>query len=464
MASHPLAQSAILSSSPPLSSELSDLRTSSRTEAVEPLAPAPLSLRRNVSWTFAGNLVYAGSQWAILMILAKLGSPEMVGQFALGLAITAPIMLFANLQLRAVQATDSRQEYEFGDYLALRLLTTGLALLLIAMVALLGAFPGRTALVILALGLAKAFESISDVIFGLLQQRERMDRIARLQMLKGLLSILAVGGTLYLTNSVLWSTVALAIVWALRLFVYDIPSARWVQGERDATVRPNWSTATMARLAWLALPVGVVTALGSLETNIPRYMIEHQLGIRELGIFAAMSYVLVAGHTVTSALAQSALPRLARFYAMGQLIDFRRLLLKLIGTGGLIGSMGVAGSLLAGEQILATLYTAEYAAYPGVFAWLMCAFALRFICAFLRTALRAMRRFQVQLPLHVVGLGLLAYLTVLLVVDFGLHGAALAIFITTFVELLAYAALVAWYLMARTAKQQVEPAPIGIDV
>jgi len=52
----------------------------------------PLTLRRNFSWTLLGNVVYAGCQWAMLVVLAKLGTPEMVGQFAL--VVTAPIVLY----------------------------------------------------------------------------------------------------------------------------------------------------------------------------------------------------------------------------------------------------------------------------------------------------------------------------------------------------------------------------------
>lgn len=88
----------------------------------------PLTLRRNFSWTFVSNVVYAACQWGMLVVIAKLGSPEMVGQFTLGLAVTAPVMLFTSLHLRAVQATDAKQQYIFGDYLGLRLISTGLAL------------------------------------------------------------------------------------------------------------------------------------------------------------------------------------------------------------------------------------------------------------------------------------------------------------------------------------------------
>src|ERR1044072_4016691 len=65
-----------------------------------------LSLRTNFSWTLAGNLIYSGCQWGVLIVLARLGSPEQVGQFALALAVTAPVIMLSNLQLRGVLATD----------------------------------------------------------------------------------------------------------------------------------------------------------------------------------------------------------------------------------------------------------------------------------------------------------------------------------------------------------------------
>src|SRR3954466_10247547 len=84
---------------------------------------APLSLRRNFSWTLAGSVIYFGCQWAITVVLAKLGSAEMVGQFAFALAIVMPVIALTGLQLRVVQATDAKHEFDFGYYLGLRLLT-----------------------------------------------------------------------------------------------------------------------------------------------------------------------------------------------------------------------------------------------------------------------------------------------------------------------------------------------------
>ena len=41
----------------------------------------------------------------------------------------------------------------------------------------------------------------------------------------------------------------------------------------------------------LALPLGFVMMLASLGTNVPRYVVEHRLGVRELGVFSAVSYI-----------------------------------------------------------------------------------------------------------------------------------------------------------------------------
>ena len=118
-------------------------------------ATGRLSLRANFSWTLVGNVVYAACQWGMLTVLAKLGSPEAVGQFSLGLAVGAPVMMLANLQLRGIQATDARREYAFGDYLALRLLTTALAYGVIVALALSAGYRAEVVAAILALGLQR---------------------------------------------------------------------------------------------------------------------------------------------------------------------------------------------------------------------------------------------------------------------------------------------------------------------
>ncbi len=373
---------------------------------------APLSLTGNFSWTLAGNVVYAGCQWAMLAVLAKLGTPGMVGRFVLSLAVTAPIIMFSNLQLRAVQATDARREYQFADYLGLRLVCTLLAAVAIIAVTFLSGHKGETAAVILAVGAAKAFESISDIYYGLLQRHERMDYIARSMMVKGPLSLVALATGSYVTGSIFWGACAMALVWGLVLVFYDIPVAGMVlsgkngrTGERkgnrpiSAAMKPRWNRSVLGSLTWCSLPLGLVMMLISLNANIPRYFVEHYLGTEQLGIFAAMAYFMLAGNIIVGALGQSASPRLARHYAGGQIRAFRGLLMKLVGIGALLGAAGIFVTIVAGREVLTLLYTPQFAERADVFVWIMAAAAVSYIASFLGYGMTAARYFRVQTPL-----------------------------------------------------------------
>src|SRR4051812_21694423 len=110
--------------------------------------------------------MYALAQWGMLVAYARLGSMELLGEFALALAITAPVMLMARMQLRALQATDAREAYGFEHYLGLMVLTVLGGILLCCLVALVAGYSARVCVVITLLALAKGFENISEVFYG----------------------------------------------------------------------------------------------------------------------------------------------------------------------------------------------------------------------------------------------------------------------------------------------------------
>ena len=170
-----------------------------------------VSLRSNVAWTFAGNAFYAASQWLILSLIAKLGNSQMLGEYALAVAITAPVVMLSHLNLRAVLVTDVHQVHPSGDYLAVRFWTTGAGLLIVAAIALLSPYPGTVAAVIILVGVAQGSEATSDIFFGMLQRRERMDKIASSMTARGILSVAALGIVLWLTHDLVWAVTALVL-------------------------------------------------------------------------------------------------------------------------------------------------------------------------------------------------------------------------------------------------------------
>ncbi|MGL5879462.1 MAG: lipopolysaccharide biosynthesis protein [Xenococcaceae cyanobacterium] len=407
----------------------------------------PLSLRRNFSWTFIGNAVYAACQWGMLVILAKLGSPEMVGQFTLGLAITAPVIMFTNLQLWAIQVTDNKQEYVFGDFLGLRLIATGMAFAIILGITLVAGYRWDILLVIWVVAFAKCVEAIAEVFYGLLQKHERMDRIAISMTIKGLLSLGALSAGIYLTHSLLWGAIGLCVAWIVVLFGYDFSSGILILtnvdpkqksvGERRfklTKLRPRWHFKTLWKLTWLSLPLGIVMMLISLNTNLPRYFIERYLGEKELGMFAALAYLMTAGNMVVNALAQSASARLAKYYAENNKHGFTTLLFRLIGIGGALGVCGIAIAIFAGREILTILYRPEYAQQQNLFVLLAIAAGIGYLCSCLGFAMTAAKYFRIQIPLFLSVVTTLGLGCLWLIPTQGLQGAAIALIMATIVQ------------------------------
>jgi O-antigen/teichoic acid export membrane protein len=411
------------------------------------------SLKINFSWTILGNLVYGISQILLFGLISKLGTPEILGQYTLGIAIVTPTMMFANLQLRTLQATDAGERYRFRDYFELRCLTVVISLVFLAILGLYGPFGWQKGGIIFLIGLAKAVEAISDLFYGALQQRECLERIAKSMVYRSILSLFTFALLFASSQSLPIACLGLVGSAMFVLFSYDMRSPFQffkdyrvggeggaldrLRGAMQLWMRPSWRV--LAELFKVALPVGVVIMLLSLCSNIPRYFIEYYMGSRDLGIFAALSYVPVAGVIVISACGQSALPRLARYYACADVKRFRRLTFQLLGIALLLGSTGYLGAILFGKPLLSLLYSSEYAEQSLLFSRLMLWGGLHYAASLMGSAAAAAQYFRSSLLLAAFRTLVTITTSWLFIQHQGLQGAVLSLVVDETVQLLGLA-------------------------
>lgn len=410
----------------------------------------PLTVRQNFTWLVAGNVFYSVCQWGIIIALAKFGSLQQVGQYTLGLAVAAPVFLLANLQLNAVVATDTRHHYSFGNYLMLRLLTTGIALSLVTGIALAGNYSAGTRATIVVLSVMKGFDAISDIFSGLLQQRERMDRVAVAFAVNGGLSLVLVTVAAITTHDVVLAAVASAIGSAVALLAVNAPAGTeaWkaLEGIPDHVWRRAYEAfdrAKTLRLVRLAAPLGAVMFLISLGANVPRYVIAADLGEGNVGLYSALVYTLVAGTTVISAMGQAASPRLAVRFADGDTVGFLSLLRSLLVGAVALASVTVVVAVVASRPLLTLLYRPEYATNPGLFKLLAVASGISFIASVLGYAMTAARYFKLQVPLFIVSVVATSIGCLVLVPRIGVAGAAWTTILAVCIQVVGSSAIVA---------------------
>ena len=423
-----------------------------------PIRPSRLLLRcsrlrdyvgREFRWALSGNIIYSLCQWAFFVVLAKLGRPGDVGAYALGMAITSPILMFANFQGRNLVASDVRNEYSFGEHLSFRIVSLTFALLVVCAVIALIQSSRPVGAVIFLVGLGQCFDYASETYFGLLQKHDRLDRVSLSLMLKGPLCLILLSVAMYFTRNVLWAVAALAVGRGLILWCFDTRNAIAVAGHYQL----DWKCVVQVKLFFTALPLGVISALCGLNLNIPRYFIEGDLSKHDLGIFSALASLVGAGNLVIAALASCSIVGLAKAWVTRDTSKYRSLSLQLFTASALMGGVGVLVALLAGNKILALLFRSDYSSNAGVLARIMVAGALGYVVSAQGYAMTAARKLTQQIPLLTSTAVVTTFFSWYLIPKRGLEGAAEAWMLGSLFQLVCNTAL-----MARMSNHP-EPSP-----
>jgi len=418
-----------------------------------------LTFRANFNWTLTGNVVNAACQWGMISALAWLGTPRALGQFVLGLSIAAPVISFTMLQLRSVQVTDVRGEFSFGDYFGTRILWTLVAAAAIVVAALWLAEDTTTFWVVMLVGLMKCVDSLSDIVRGLFQTRERMDLTAVSLMMKGALSLVALAVTMWLTRSIVPASAAMAIAWSASFVVNDLRCAQRLRAQSIGMIapvselRPLFRKVAIVRLTSISVSLGVVMALISLQTNIPRYFLQIYAGEEAVGCFGAIVYPMMAGMIVTTALGQSAATRLARSF-VDDLPAFRRLLGRLSAISAALGFVLVAGTYVLGRPLLRMMYGPSFADYHAEFVVVAIACGIQLVTSCWGYGITAARFFRVQVMITLGSCIATAAAALLLVPRYGVMGGAQAVLATSLVMALGFALAMSWAVRSRRVATQ----------
>lgn len=422
----------------------------------------PNSVWKDFAINTVGTVTYAAAQWSVLVILARLGTPQLVGQYALALAVAAPVIMFANMRLNVLLASDAARGHSVSAYLTARVVTSAAA---VAGTLLLGAVSGSRGAPLLVLGLvavAKAVESISDLAQGYFWLHRRFAAASMSLAVRGLLTIAFVATAVVARPSAASAAAGVALAMLVGVAVVDLPTVvRLARGESPALLgapavrRPadlarlvRWQPDAVAIIRG-ALPLGFVALALSLNATVPRVFIERQLGLAAVGYFAALAYIVVGARLVMSSLAAAAVPRLGETLANFDRAGFDQVLLRLVAFGAGAGALGLLGATLLGRRFLALLYGPSYAVHAPLLVLLVAAGGLGFMSTYLQDSLTTMRILLPKAVLLVIVTAVLALACALLLPTRGLLGAGWAVLLASAVEVAGSIALVRYALRRR---------------
>jgi O-antigen/teichoic acid export membrane protein len=387
-----------------------------------------------------GSTLYAASQWGVLIVLAQMGSPKMVGQFSLILAIATPVFLVTGMQLRAMHVTDALGRYGFGRLMSLRAIGNSIAVIVVMSIAVIWTERSMmTPLFIVAA--AKAIEAFADLVHGDLQKQGRLSAIMVSQIAKSVFMILAVIVALSMGGGILEVTVAMMATWLLVAVILEWPrgyaAVRSGGGKTAGTHAESWSS-----ILAVAAPLGCAAMAGSLSSAVPRYAVHVLLGDHALGHFSALLYLMTIGALIINAIGQVFSPQLGRLYDQGDRSLYWNKIRQFMVVGLTIGAIGVIVCFTCGPIILSTIYGKEYADHRNVLTLVALATSIGFTHVFLGTAATCMRIGVERILVQCAGIPVLVFGCWLLAPRYQLAGIAISMIAAELVVMMSFIALI----------------------
>lgn len=406
-----------------------------------PASPRPFAF--SLSWTLVGEVLFAGGQFAMLVIMARLGSETVLGQYALGIAIATPLYVLTSFHLRPAFIVSARTEFGFGHYLALRLIGTPITLLAVAAWTGLAAHDPATRTMVLMVALVRFSELISDILHAAPARADQLRYVGISRALRGVSLAASVAAAFAMGADPVTALAAGAAAGMLVTMLYDLPVAR-----RFEPTTPRFERVPLQKLAWLAAPVGLAGALLGLTHNMPAYVLEDVEGMATLGRYTAAVSILFVSGVLNMAVGSAAMPRLARHFEHSAKA-FSRFLIRVVVVVAALNGCVLLGCVILGDVYLRVAYGASMA---HLHIELIVAGAIAVaagVANLLSQTVVATRSFRLQFAISLSGLVLALLLAALLIPRWGLTGALLTLGGAQSWRLLIYIIAVAMLTRAR---------------
>jgi len=391
--------------------------------------PRPLTLRRNIGFATIGRGWYALTQFMIVALCARLGTPADVGAFTLASALVTPLFFLATMGTRDVLTVDDLDRFSRADYLGLRILGSIAAVLASILVA--AVFYQDHGLFVLGavvgMAMVRFIGAQASMNHAMFQRAERLDYVAISILLRSTAGLIGFGVTMWLTGNLPLALLCEAALWGLSYWLADTILLRRLDLDTPFSALRGTGLRRIGALALWVLPVGLALWLLRAANSVPTILLERHSGLAEVGLFGALAYVHTVLSMLANAVTSAAAARLRRYVRTGRRAAFRRLARRMVTVTFGFGLIGILLAWMVGAPVVTFVFGPEYADRI-LLTVIVAASALYLVASPLVTGVTAYQAFRWRVAISASCFVAGAIAAVLLVPQFAAMGAAGAFF------------------------------------
>ena len=308
--------------------------------------------KRDIIWNMAGSFLYAFASMVLSIAVVQIAGEDAGGIFTFAFTTFGQHMfMMAYFGIRPFQITDTGGKYSFGDYLVLRLLTCGAAVLTGMGYVFLNGYSFEKAAVVFLMVVYKVIDALADAYEAEFQRGGRLYLTGKSNAFR---TILSVG--VFLASLAYTKDLAAASLWAVGaqaagflvfdvLVIRELPNVEW----RSAKGKKQELFAETILLFCSAV-------LDFYIFSASKYAIEGCMADRDMAVFGAIFMPTSIINLVAGFVIRPYLTKMSFTWEMGRTRRFLKIQKRIALIIAALTVLAVGGAWLLGIPVLSLLY------------------------------------------------------------------------------------------------------------
>ena len=313
-------------------------------------------------WNSASAMLNSFQAVVILMVISRIDNITDAGTFVIAYAIANLLIMIGRYGVRQYQVSDVKEQFNFNEYLTLRIYST--VLMMLVAVVYIGILYfnhsynlEKSAAVIFICGL-KAIDAFEDVFHGFFQQHARLDIAGKILTLRLFIYIAEYMIVYYITHNLICTTVLCLVTTLLLSVLLNGFAMRNFPRKKEPVSKTH-----LKELAADCFPIFMSTFMMAYVANAPKYSIDIVLSSHEQAQFNYIFMPVFVISLLSTFIYQPMINQLAIIWSKKEFRQFWHLIFRQTVIIAGLTLLVIAGGYLLGTPILSLLYGVDLSGY-----------------------------------------------------------------------------------------------------
>ncbi|WP_207021289.1 lipopolysaccharide biosynthesis protein [Staphylococcus simulans] len=380
-----------------------------------------------------GNVVFGFSQWIAILLFIKFGTGQELGAYTYSIALIAPLILLFSFGYNTMIVTIddlNKNVYFFSRCLFSMILFFVYLVIIFVNFGFSNQFLGM----VIVVAIAKILENVLDIDFAYLIKAKQQYKVGIYKLWMSVLQISLLLVFMYLFREpflpfLFYSLVLVGVI----IFKNKDKFRKW----------KNVSFESVKVSTVIGFPISITLFLSSLNTNIPKYILEYTSNLVYVGIFSSLLIIYSAGNTFFFSVYNFMLPKMVEKKNDSK---YLKKILRLILLSGL--AMFLLVILITPfviDPVMELLYNEKFMSFKTEFVIVILASILVYLSILFDLYINSHKKYKFNTKIQIISVIVVVITGLMLIPNFKILGAVISFLvfaITVFVLKLIYSTLI----------------------